>query len=214
MWRGTLGFTSDAALGNPANKIFLSTENANGALRFDANNITLASTRQIVLYNSDAPFPIDVRGYTGTVACPITGGSAGATLLKKGAGNLILAASNTFSGTTEISAGTLTLNATGQILGGAIHNDAVFVVAGGTNHTVSGISGTGTTSVTGANTTLTTASIFQSTLIVLGSSQAASSAGSDADSMRGTVPEPTASIMLAMAGLAVLAFAGRVFVRR
>jgi autotransporter-associated beta strand protein len=207
MWRGTLAFTSNAALGYSTNKIFLSTENAGGALRFDADNITVGSSRQIVLYNTDRPFPINVQNYTGTIACPITGGSAGATLLKQGPGNLILAGTNTFSGTTEITAGTLMLNATGQIPNSPVLNGGSFVVTGGTSHSVPYIFGSGTTSVFGTGTILVTASIVQSGLI-LSSSPGVMMPLSVGDASA-SVPEPSTSLLLAVAGIGAIFAIGR-----
>ncbi|MCC6127001.1 MAG: autotransporter-associated beta strand repeat-containing protein [Pirellulales bacterium] len=202
MWRGTLAFTSNAALGYSTNKIFLSTEDTGGALRFDANNITIGSTRQIVLYNADRPFPVNLQNYTGTIACPITGGSAGATLLKRGTGNLILAGSNTFLGTTEIVEGTLTLDATGQIPNSPILNGGSFVVAGGTSHSVPYITGSGTTSVLGAGTILATASIVQSGLILSSSQSAMILCSFDGESAAASVPEPNSWLLTAFAGIA------------
>jgi autotransporter-associated beta strand protein len=205
MWRGTLAFTSNGALGNASNKIFLSTENVASSLRFDANNITVGANREIVLYNSDRPFPINVQNYTGAIACPITGGSTGATLLKQGSGNLILSGTNSFLGTTEISSGTLTLIDAGQILNSPINNNSTFVITGGMSHTVLRIFGTGTTSVMGANTTLTTTSIIQNSLIIGGTSASMNLlTNSDIESDPASVPEPSALLLLAFAGIGAI----------
>ncbi len=210
MWRGTLAFTSNGALGNTSNKIFLSTENVNGALRFDANNITVGPYRQIILYGSDRPFPVNVQNFTATIACPITGGSSGTTFLKQGSGNLILSAANTFLGTTNIADGTLTLDATGQIFDSAIENNGSFVVAGGTDHEVLRIFGMGTTSVTDLSTTLTTSSIIQNALIINNVSQSLMPlAISPDESAAKSVPEPGTFALLALAALGALLLKAR-----
>ena len=108
LWRGTLGFTSDGAFGNPANTIHHDTWSLNGALRFDADNITLNPARTITLATGGYPMPLNTQGFTGTVAGAITGPG---TLVKQGAGTLVLTnATNNFSGPAEVSAGTLMVN--------------------------------------------------------------------------------------------------------
>ncbi len=104
MWRGTLGFTSDAALGNLGNDIRHWTENNNGSLRFDADNIVLNSGRNIQFYGSNAPFPFNTQGYTGTVNGVISGTG---NFVKQGSGTLVLNGVNTYNGSNSITAGTL-----------------------------------------------------------------------------------------------------------
>ena len=109
--RGTLGFTSDAALGDPSNAILDDSWNINGALRFEANNITLNAGRAITLSPSSGGTaylqPIDVQGFTGTIAGPISGVGQ---LVKQGSGTLILTGDETYTGATTVSNGTLTVN--------------------------------------------------------------------------------------------------------
>jgi autotransporter-associated beta strand protein len=70
---------------------------------------------------------IDVdSGIDATIAAAITG-SAGLT--KLGGGRLVLAGTNTYSGTTEVTAGTLDLTA-GASLAGGVDNSATFISAG------------------------------------------------------------------------------------
>ena len=107
MNRGTLGFLSDAALGDPANGIIHDTWNLNGALRFDADHITLNAGRTIDLHTSGNVMPINVQGFTGTIAGVIGGPG---NLVKQGTGTLILTAANTYTGPTTISAGKLLVN--------------------------------------------------------------------------------------------------------
>ena len=102
MWRGTLGFTSDAALGNLDNDIRHYTENNNGALRFEADAITLNANRSIELVSGNDP--IDTQAYTGSIAGVISGAG---NLIKKGSGVLNLLNANTYNGSNNVLAGTL-----------------------------------------------------------------------------------------------------------
>ena len=141
MWRGTLAFTSDAALGHPDNDIFHSTENLNGSLRFDADNITLNAGRSITLYTSTSPMPINTQAFTGTIAGNFSGVG---NLLKQGTGKLILTGTNNATGITTVSAGTMQVDGTfatgggtvtvqtgGTLGGGGTINRAVTVNTGG-----------------------------------------------------------------------------------
>jgi autotransporter-associated beta strand protein len=106
LYRGSIGFTSDAALGNAANSIEIDLWNTNGALRFDADNITLNSSRVITL-DSGGVEPINVQSFTATIPGDITGPG---TFVKLGSGTLILPGSYDYSGTTTIQTGTLMVN--------------------------------------------------------------------------------------------------------
>jgi fibronectin-binding autotransporter adhesin len=106
VWRGVVGFTSDAALGNPANGIMLDMENNNGSLRFDADNLTIAATRTLAVGYSSGE-SIDVQDFTGTVACPISGTGI---LNKKGNGTLILSGASTFTNNATFNVGTVLVN--------------------------------------------------------------------------------------------------------
>ncbi len=117
MWRGTLGFTSDAALGNPDNDIQHDTWNLNGALRFDADGITLNAARNVNLASGGNVMPINTQAFTGTIAGSITGPG---TLVKQGIGTLVLGGANTYSGPTQIAQGTLLVNGTNNSTAGLI----------------------------------------------------------------------------------------------
>ena len=117
MWRGTLGFTSDTALGDADNDIRHYTENLNGSLRFDADNIILNASRNIQLYGSAANFPFNTQGFTGTIDGNISGNG---TVVKQGAGTLILNGNNSYPGATQVSAGTLLVNGTNNSTAGLI----------------------------------------------------------------------------------------------
>ena len=103
MYRGTIGFTSDSALGDPNNQIEMDLNSLNGSLRFDADNLTL--NRTITL--DSGVQPINVQGFTGTIASGLTGAG---TLVKQGSGALILSGNSSYTGPTTISAGTLVVN--------------------------------------------------------------------------------------------------------
>jgi autotransporter-associated beta strand protein len=108
--RGTLAFTSDGALGNATNGIRSNCEiGVTGGgditiqgLRFDADNITLNTNRQIELVNT-AEF-VNVQGFTGTIAGPVVGTGS---LRKLGSGTLRLTGAGSLTGLTSISNGTL-----------------------------------------------------------------------------------------------------------
>jgi autotransporter-associated beta strand protein len=97
---GTLALGSSGALGSGGAIAF-----TGGTLQFSAANTTDYSGR----FSSAASqaFRFDTNGQNVTLGSPLV--SAGGTLNKSGAGTLTLAAANTFSGVTTISAGTLLL---------------------------------------------------------------------------------------------------------
>ncbi len=105
--RGALEFTSDAALGNPANDIVLdvTSTNAGTGLTFGANNITLNTNRSITISSTTI---IDTGAFTGS---RIDGAVAiNGQLIKRGAGDLTLSAANTGSSAVLVNAGTLLVN--------------------------------------------------------------------------------------------------------
>jgi autotransporter-associated beta strand protein len=127
LYQGSLGINSDAALGNPNNVLTLDVADlANGGLVFLNTGITVArpvvlnSTTRVVSNGSDS----------NTIAGQITGGSFG-PLVKDGAGTLTLTnANNTFAGGVVVSAGTLSLGATGSLASGSnvtVSSGATFI---------------------------------------------------------------------------------------
>ena len=153
MNRGTLGFTSDAALGN-VGTIVIDTWSLNGQLRFDADNLTINASRTINLHTSGQIMPINVQGFSGTIAGVISGPG---TLVKQGTGTLTLTNINTYTGNTTISAGTLTIGDPGQLnsgsYAGTIADNAALTYNSSAAQTLTGIiSGTGTLTQNGPGT--------------------------------------------------------------
>ncbi|BCU76788.1 autotransporter-associated beta strand repeat-containing protein [Luteolibacter sp. LG18] len=127
IWRGSLVFTSNEALGDPANTIRHESENLNGALRFGADNIVLPPARAIDLGGNDDP--IDVQSYTGTIQGPISGAGR---FVKQGTGRLIMPGAMTTTAVSSVAAGTLQVDGTWST------STAALTVAAGT------LTGTGT----------------------------------------------------------------------
>jgi len=99
---------SDAVLGNPDNDIKHVTENLNGAIRFDADGITLNALRDID-FTTDFDMnirPINTQGFNATIAGSILGQGI---LVKQGTGTLTLTGSTFFAGAVEVAEGTVAL---------------------------------------------------------------------------------------------------------
>jgi len=114
VYLGTLVFTSDGAFGNATNAISVNDashinptfySSTVGGLQFGANNITLNANRNINLVSTEN---VDVQGYTGTIAGPMTG----LGMIKQGSGTLILNGAGSLTNSTTVSAGTLVVNNT------------------------------------------------------------------------------------------------------
>ena len=102
---GTLGINADAALGAaPAAAATNLAFTATSGLQV-SNSFTLGATRNITLIGTDT---FDTQSNTLTIAGVLSGAGV---VSKSGAGTLILANSNTYTGGTTISAGTLSINA-------------------------------------------------------------------------------------------------------
>ncbi|MCW1922640.1 autotransporter-associated beta strand repeat-containing protein [Luteolibacter arcticus] len=123
--RGTIAFTSDAALGDPENDILHFSENLLGKIRFDADNIVLNAQRAVNLPSTENNRPFDTQGFTSTIAGPVSGTGI---FVKQGVGTLILnSPSSTLTGPVMISEGTLQVDGVIPTSAGA-----VTVVAGAT----------------------------------------------------------------------------------
>ncbi len=101
---GTLSVSSDANLGNTANDITL----ANATTLQTTGTTTMGAGRAVTLSSGTAT--INTGGAT-SVAGVISGAGG---LIKTGASTLTLTGANTYTGTTTVSAGTLSLNTTGS----------------------------------------------------------------------------------------------------
>jgi fibronectin-binding autotransporter adhesin len=170
--------------------------------------------------------PIDLGGAARTVYCdngsaPVDGklsgvlSGVGGGLTVSGLGTLVLTAENTYSGATTISDGVLELASTGQIvLSSGISTGLTgdFRVNGGT-HTLTDISGTGTTELIN-QASLTVNSIVQGTITLSPGSTltiAAIPGGLLADPLPPTpVPEPSTCVLLGIGAVSLLGYAWRV----
>jgi len=143
--QGTLSAESDQALGGPG-----------AALVFDGGKLltpaAFQTTRPVDTGPGTARF--DVRSLT-TLSGPISGPGG---LSKTGPGTLVLAANNTFLGTTHIEQGAVQLGAAGALPPGAeIAIDAGATLdLGGFDLSLAGLSGLGTVETAGAELTVDT----------------------------------------------------------
>lgn len=113
LWRGTLGITSNGALGNASNTVKINLANNNGGLRFDADNITTASTRTFQL---EAAERIDTQAFNATINGNLTGAGS---LRKIGSGTLTLAGTSTYVGGGTGGGGTNVAGGLLRVSGGA-----------------------------------------------------------------------------------------------
>ena len=143
---GALELGNAAALGSTGTISF-----GGGALRFTADNTVDYSPR----FNASGgqSFQLDTNNQTVTLGSDIAG--SGSTLEKLGAGTLILAEDNTFSGATTVTSGTLQFGAggnTGAIAGNLVNNAAVVFNRSSDLDSSGAISGSGTLEMGGSGT--------------------------------------------------------------
>ncbi|WP_316175564.1 MULTISPECIES: autotransporter domain-containing protein [unclassified Bradyrhizobium] len=145
---GTLSVGATANLGNVANDVIIS----NGGTLAVTGTTTFANGRDFKIAGLST---IDVAGATTTTLQGIVGdGASAGTLVKAGGGILLLSGTNTYTGATNVDAGTLRAASAG-----AFGASTVFSVLSGAtldlngfNKTFGTLSGDGT--VTGANATI------------------------------------------------------------
>ncbi|WP_294062682.1 autotransporter-associated beta strand repeat-containing protein [Sphingomonas sp.] len=170
---GVLQVASDANLGDAAGGLTLD----GGTLR---NTATFTSARATTLDTLGGTFET-LPGTMLTLSSPVTGAGA---LTKAGAGTLILTADAGYTGGTTIAAGTLQLGnggTAGSVIGDIVDNGTLAInrsnaltLAGlisGTGALVQ--AGTGTTTLTGANSYAGTTTVSAGTLLVNGNQSAA-----------------------------------------
>lgn len=127
IWRGTIGFTSDAALGHPDNDIIHYSENLAGSLRFDADNITLGAGRNIDMPGGANARPINTQAFNATIPGNISGAGI---LVKQGTGKLVLSGTNSATAVTTVAAGTLQVDGTFNTSTAAVTVDAGATLGG------------------------------------------------------------------------------------
>jgi autotransporter-associated beta strand protein len=145
---GTLSIGATNNLGNAANDVALS----NGGILAITATTTLANGRAFSITGSGG---IDVATGTTTTLQGIVGdGTSAGSLIKSGAGTLLLSATNTYTGSTTVNGGTLRAGSAA-----AFGASTAFAVASGAtldlnsfDRTFGALSGAGT--VTGANSTI------------------------------------------------------------
>ncbi len=149
--------SSNGELGNSAGAVILGASGTTGTLEY--TGATAASSKPFTMATSGTgAFQIDTAGTTLTLSGAIGGSGA---LTKTGAGTLSLSSgSNSYSGGTTVSAGTLQLSGSG-ILGstsGSLTVNGGTLNLNGTNQTVGNLTGSGGTilnNATGTNVALT-----------------------------------------------------------
>ena len=146
----TLQIGASGDLGAAANSVVL-----NGGTLQASGAFTLASTHGVSL--SGGGGTIDTQGNNVSYAGVISG-SSGDAFTKAGTGTLTLGGANTYGGATNVSAGTLALNAANSINNAGlltIASSATFSILSGTSQTVGTLAGSGTLALgSGGNLTL------------------------------------------------------------
>lgn len=148
---GVLAVGADGALGAAAGPLAFD----GGTLRLNAA-FDLAASRDVTLGAGGGT--VDTQGFTSKIAQPIGGTGA---FTKTGAGTLVLAANNPYSGGTTIAAGTLQLGeggTSGSIQGNVLNNGTLAFNRSDALEFAGAISGSGSLRQLGAGTTLLSAS--------------------------------------------------------
>ncbi|MFT8636024.1 autotransporter domain-containing protein, partial [Novacetimonas hansenii] len=148
---GSLSISSDSALGNTAGGLSLTD---NGNLETTAN---VTTARSITLGTGGGEISPDA-GTTLNVTAPVSGAGG---LTMDGAGALVLEGSNTYTGVTTISSGTLELSGAGSIAtsGGVVDNGTLDISGSSMEaNSVASLSGNGTVALGEETLVLTNAS--------------------------------------------------------
>jgi fibronectin-binding autotransporter adhesin len=190
---GTLGFSGGGAVATGTGKIVLGgtvtySTIVSGVAATISGNVDLNATRNFAIAD-DAALSSEM-----IVSAVIANGSGTNGFVKDGLGKMTLTSDNTFSGNVMVSGGTLALAGNGQIHT-PINNNGIFEISDGTaNHAVGAITGSGTTQLY-SDARLSAPSITQGTLTIGGARGRPESQ---------PVPEPSALLLLATAGLGIL----------
>jgi autotransporter-associated beta strand protein len=150
---------------------------------------------------------IDTGNKTITISGVISAYTGTKSITKTGSGELILTASNTYTGDTNIDKGTLTLSGGDLADASAINvaSGAIFKITSGTP-SLGDIAGEGSTIITGTDTIVTAESVTQSILTIGAGAKlvihAISSTSTDESTL--AVPEPS-TVVLILIGIVFLA---------
>jgi len=147
---GTVNIDSDARLGASAGGLSFD----GGRLQFDGE-FDLDASRSIRLNAGGGV--LDTQSHTTTISLGITGTGA---LTKTGTGSLTLGGANSYTGATEISAGTLALTGAGSIASssGVISNGTLDISGTNAGASITTLSGTGSVALGAKDLALTNAS--------------------------------------------------------
>ena len=161
--QGVLQISANSNLGVDTNPLTFDSSGAIGAaqptLRFGAPDITLS--RNVVLATTDGSF--DTFGNTATITGDITGSGS---LIKTGAGSLILSGNNAYSGDTLVKAGALVAGKANVFIPSSIHTieSGAELDLAGFNQTIDEVKNAGTIITNGTapnpDTTLTVANSY------------------------------------------------------
>ena len=160
---GVLSLGSNGALGNTSDILF-----GSGSLQFSAANTTDYSS---VIANSTGAISIDTNGQNVTFASGLGSTNTGG-LAQVGMGTLTLTGHNVYTGTTKVTAGTLSLGGTGSLAASSVTSSGtgIFTEASGASISGTGITFTqgssGTSTLAGVNTYTGTTSVTAGTLIL------------------------------------------------
>ncbi|ASR43601.1 hypothetical protein BEN78_09675 [Xanthomonas citri pv. mangiferaeindicae] len=179
--QGVLAVSADGALGATAGALTFN----GGTLRVDGTAFS-TTTRAMQVTSAGGAFDIADAANTLTLGQVLAGDGA---IAKRGAGTLVYAGNNTYTGGTAIEAGTLQLGngGTAGAVAGNIVNNAALVVNRSNAATLAGTisgsgtvtqSGAGTTTLTGTNSYTGATNVTAGTLLVNGDQRLATGATS------------------------------------